>query len=228
MTSGRETAVVLDVLLHQLANLFGQRGDGIGDVIVSTPPGFFSGEDGESFVVFGSATGFAPSIDLGSLDGTNGFRLVGAGGQVAGAGDVNGDGIDDLFVGAKFEYSNGRQNGAGYVVFGSMAGFAPAFDVRTLNGSNGFKLTGERAYDFAGTSVASAGDINGDGFEDLIVGAWAADVPNGYNSGVAYVVYGKASGFAANIQLSSLDGSNGFKMLGAAAGNGGTRTRSGS
>ena len=70
--------------------------------------------------------------------------------------------------------------------------------------------------DFSGFSVSSAGDVNGDGFADLIVGAFSAH-PNGSHSGESYVVFGKASGFAANVNLSSLDGSTGFKLSGVAA-----------
>ena len=72
------------------------------------------------------------------------------------------------------------------------------------------------ADDRSGCSVASAGDVNGDGFADLIVGASGAD-PHGNYSGASYVVFGKASGFAANLDLSSLNGSNGFKLSGVAA-----------
>jgi hypothetical protein len=61
--------------------------------------------------------------------------------------------------------------------------------------------------------VSVAGDVNGDGFDDLIIGALGAD-PNGSNSGASYVVFGKAGGFAANLNLSTLDGSNGFKLNG--------------
>ena len=85
-----------------------------------------------------------------------------------------------------------------------------------IDGTNGFKLNGVAANDETGFSVASAGDVNGDGFADLIVGAVWAD-PNGENSGASYVVFGKASGFAASIDLSSLDGTNGFKLSGVAA-----------
>jgi hypothetical protein len=62
--------------------------------------------------------------------------------------------------------------------------------------------------------VSNAGDVNGDGFDDVIVGAFGAD-PNGeLSSGSSYVVFGKASGFSATMDLSSLDGSNGFRWMG--------------
>jgi hypothetical protein len=72
----------------------------------------------------------------------------------------------------------------------------------SLAGTNGFQINGEAAGDFSGVSVASAGDVNGDGFDDLIIGAPRAD-PNGSTSGASYVVFGKAPGFAANLDLST-------------------------
>ncbi|MFW9259955.1 integrin alpha, partial [Nostoc sp. CALU 546] len=66
-----------------------------------------------------------------------------------------------------------------------------------LNGSNGFVINGIAESDNSGRSVSSAGDINGDGFDDLIIGAIGAD-PNGQNSaGSSYVVFGSNSGFDA-------------------------------
>jgi Ca2+-binding RTX toxin-like protein len=169
-------------------------------------------------VVFGKAAGFGPSLDLAGLDGGNGFQLSGerpydgSGYAVSAAGDVNGDGFADVIVGAWQADGNGPYSGAAYVVFGKAGGFAANLDLSSLNGANGFQLSGEAAYDHAGFSVSSAGDVNGDGFDDLLIGARFAS-PNG-KSGAAYVVFGKAQGFAANLDLSSLDGSNGFRIHG--------------
>ena len=199
------------------------NGDGYDDMIVGAYRASGTGTDtGAAYVVFGKASGFAANIDLSSLNGTTGFRLSGvntldyAGFSVASAGDVNGDGFDDLIVGAKGADPNGSQSGASYVVFGKASGFTANIDLSSLDGSTGFKLSGAVSDDNAGSSVASAGDVNGDGYDDLIVGASRAD-ENGQNSGASYVVFGKASGFAANIDLSTLNGSNGLKLGGAAA-----------
>src|SRR5262245_45545432 len=83
-------------------------------------------------------------------------------------------------------------------------------------GTTGFRLDGVKDGDVSGGYVSGAGDVNGDGFADVIVGAHLAD-PHGEISGSSYVVFGKASGFAATIDLSSLDGKNGFRLDGAAA-----------
>src|SRR5438045_3255497 len=78
--------------------------------------------------------------------------------------------------------------------------------ITTGDGSLGFVLQGERAGDESGRSVASAGDVNGDGFDDLIVGAFQADGPADGRSeaGDSYVIFGKAGGFAATLDLASI------------------------
>ncbi|HEU0223414.1 MAG TPA: integrin alpha, partial [Paracoccaceae bacterium] len=77
-----------------------------------------------------------------------------------------------------------------------------------LDGSNGFRLDGIDADVSGGRSVAGAGDINGDGIDDLIVGAPLVDADGKYEAGESYVVFGKSAGFAASLDLSSLDGTN--------------------
>ena len=189
--------------------------DGLADMIIGAP-GAANGA-GEAYVVFGQASGFAADIDLGALNGSTGFRINGAtagdglGQSVQGVGDINGDRIDDVLVGAPS--ANGG-TGAGYVFFGSETDFAATLDVSDLNGNNGFRLTGVASDDNTGIAVSEAGDFNGDGIGDLVIGASRAD-PNGPNdAGVAYVVFGNRGGFTANLDLDDLDGGNGFRLDG--------------
>ncbi len=90
--------------------------------------------------------------------------------------------------------------------------FTSSFDLSTLDGTNGFVISGTDAYDYLGTSTRNAGDVNGDGFDDLIIGAYRAYPNNNINARVGYVVFGSSSEFASNLDLSTLDGTNGFKL----------------
>ncbi len=199
------------------------NGDGFDDVIIGSPRADSHGTySGTSYVVFGKAGGFPSSVDLAALDGATGFRLDGVDGfdqsgiSVASAGDVNGDGFDDLIVGAYLADLIGDGTGASYVVFGKAGQWASTFDLSTLDGTTGFRLDGEANHDRSGRAVASAGDFNGDGFDDLIVGAPYAS-PDGTPSGASYVVFGKAAGFDATLDLSTLEGTNGIRLDGVAS-----------
>src|SRR6056297_345204 len=203
------------------------NGDGIDDIVIGAlgaDPGGSSGA-GETYVVFGSSGGFATSLDLSALDGSDGFRIDGidendsSGYSVSGAGDINGDGFDDIIVGARFADPDGKsESGESYVVFGSSGGFAASLGLSALEGQNGVLIDGIDEDDSSSVSVSGAGDINGDGFDDIIVGALGADPYGRYSAGESYVVFGSSGGFGASLDLSALDGSNGFRIDGVDAG----------
>ena len=204
------------------------NGDGYDDLII----GAWRADSftGETYVVYGgaSAPGRDGVLDLSALNGTNGFILTGidagdrSGWSVSSAGDVNGDGYDDLIIGAHWADPNGDRSGETYVVYGgaSAPGTEGVLDLGALNGTNGFILTGIDERDYSGVSVSSAGDVNGDGYDDLIIGALGGD-PNGNRSGgETYVIYGGASapGTGGRFNLSTLNGTNGFTVTGIDAG----------
>jgi hypothetical protein len=132
------------------------------------------------------------------------------GSSVSGAGDVNGDGVSDVVVGAPEPWDS--KPGSAYVVFGRAA--PGTIDVSSL-GTEGFRIVGASANDYLGYSVSGAGDVNGDGIADVIVGALLAGNNGRPRSGSAYVVFGSAS--PANVNLNAL-GDRGFRIDGAAAG----------
>ncbi|MHC5614278.1 MAG: calcium-binding protein [Nostoc sp.] len=86
------------------------------------------------------------------------------------------------------------------------------FNLSNLNGTNGFVINGINAYEFSGSSVSSAGDINGDGIADLIIRSSDIEGPNGGLSEQGYVVFGSKSGFGAQFNVSTLNGTNGFAI----------------
>ena len=205
------------------------NGDGYDDLIIGARGADPNGDSyaGETYIVYGgaSAPGTDGVLDLGALDGTNGFILNGIDGSdqsgfsVSSAEDVNGDGYDDLIIGARFADPNGNRDvGETYVIYGGVSapGTGGVLDLGALNGTNGFTLTGIDEFDNSGISVSSAGDVNGDGYDDLIIGAFRADPNGNRNAGETYVIYGGASAPGTNgvLDLGALNGTNGFILTG--------------
>ena len=193
------------------------NGDEIDDIAIGAESADPNGmSSGETYVVFGSPDGFPAVFDLSTLNGVNGFILHGpispnrSGAAIAGAIDFNRDGFNDVVTGAP---GNTVSPGYAYVVFGTDQGFPPVLELASLNGTNGFTIEGVALGDGTGLSLDNAGDVNSDGFDDLIIGANSAD-PGGPSSGAAYVLFGSDQGFPSVFSLSTLNGSNGFTIPG--------------
>ena len=159
------------------------NGDGFADVIVGAP--LFDGgeiDEGAAFVYFGGANGLNTLVDIVQLESNQAGARFGH--SVASAGDVNGDGYADLIVGAPRYDTLSADAGAMFVFLGSASDIEPI--AHTQIQSNQFEA-------YFGSSVASAGDVNGDGFSDVIVGAEAYDFGQ-TDEGAAFVYPGSASG----------------------------------
>ena len=194
------------------------NGDGYADLLIGAMG--YASSTGRSYVVFGGPeVGNNGTITLSNLNGSHGFKLDGENNNdrsvVRAAGDINGDGHADFLIGA-YGYLANSFKGRSYVVFGGPeVGSSGTIALSSLNGANGFKLDGENDSDNSGIAVSAAGDINGDGYADLLIGASGYPASGANGKGRSYVVFGGPGvGTNGTIALSSLNGANGFKLDG--------------
>ena len=177
---------------------------------------------GNSYVIYGQQGGYLYPIDLDSLNANEGVIIQGAAGDQSGwsvssAGDFNGDGFNDVIVGAFAANPLGRQiAGNSYIIYGQQGGYLYPIDLASLNSTQGVIIEGGNPGDQSGGSVSSAGDFNGDGLSDVIVGAENASPLGRSQAGSSYVIYGQQGGYLYPIDLGSLNANEGVIIEGAA------------
>ena len=179
--------------------LVGYAVDGLGDVNGDQIPDFIIGARGESkaYLFFGrKSVNWGSNLQVRQADVTFSGEEYNdwTGWRVSRAGDVNGDGFNDLLISAPLSNSNGADAGKIYLIFGREYGWKG--DLHRADAS----FIGEAENDQAGWDVQDAGDVNGDGFDDFLIGAWYND-SNGENSGKVYLIKGKPNDWHRNTSL---------------------------
>jgi hypothetical protein len=161
-------------------------GDGLGDILLGAygdaPAGSRSGR---SYLVYASSLSGLSTLDLGSADhrfsGEAGSDLSGI--RVAGAGDVDNDGLADLMVSAPANDSAGSNAGSVYLILAENIPATRNVGLATVD----YAFTGEAIGDQAGYGIAGLGDVDGDGFGDMLIGSWG-DNDGGLDAGKAYLM----------------------------------------
>ena len=182
--------------------------DGLADLIASAPGAL--NNTGIVFVIFGGR--HLQDVYLGSMNNSVGFRLFGPaqytfGYSVNGVGDVNNDGIDDIMIGAPaFPFGDNGARGTAYIVFGRAEHFYD-INVTSMPLSTGIQISSEHYFGFC---VGPAGDLNGDGVNDMFIGE--------YDSSWLWLLFGSKTGFPGNIDIHSLTSEMGLCITSAEQG----------
>jgi hypothetical protein len=179
---------------HSVSGIGDVNGDSYDDFIIGAPQSDsnnpYMSDCGKSFLFFGRPSGWAQNDNLSNADvvivGEN--MMDRSGSEIAGVGDVNWDGFDDFLVWAPSEGSN--YVGKTYLILGRVSGWKSEMSLSEANAS----FIGENINDHAGTLLSKAGDVNGDGYDDFLLGSITANK--------AYLVFGRDTGWSLNTSLS--------------------------
>ena len=207
-----------------LAGVGDVNNDGVDDFVIGALAADPNGNQsaGAAYILFGRASGFGSTFSMQFLNSSQGFVFKGptsftqVGRVVAGAGDINDDGISDVLIAGPSADPFGRSNaGEAYVILGSGSGYPFMVEAFQLNGGAlGFNIPGPDGGDNLGIGLAGTGDFNGDGVDDFALGVPGGDPPGTFSAGEAYVVFGTPAGFPGNYAVNAVNGTTGVRFDG--------------
>ena len=189
------------------------NGDGMAELVVG------AGDDESAYLFYGSTTMFSGDLDVSGLydasfddNGSDDESFVTAENQIAG-GDFDGDGNDDLVLSDYWNDNGSYDAGRVFIFMGSSAGMSGDYEAEDAD----YKLNGSNSSDKFGVAINSAGDVDNDGYEDLLVGAEGYDSGSSYSNGAAALFYGSVSGISGTSMADAdfvLTGVEGYDYLG--------------
>ena len=181
------------------------NGDGFDDFLIGSTYNDDGGNKaGKVYLFFGKGSGWKMAINCSQANASfiGEFSEDQAGRTLSGVGDVNGDDLDDFLIGSKLNDDGGDKAGKAYLFFGKNSGWETDMNCSEANAS----FIGEFSGDYCGSSVASAGDVNNDAYDDFLIGS-ERNSEGGSSAGQTYLFFGKNSGWETDMNCSEANAS---------------------